>query len=538
MSIQIQKQIKDNSTEVNEYFQDLLRWEEEEVKREGRRERRKTGAVNGTGASVPPPRGQAVVANSGGQHAEAETKKEALSVESQEPIARDKQSMPKYYHSWEQFDADAEADKLDEIALEEQRKEREARQAEKDRIADSLAFNQQTGDRQRTSGARPLVKVRVKAGGRRASPVDLATPKKEEANRYFAEGRFREAIAAYSIALEYLEKYQPAEESAAQSAAEGGGVDEEACALKVTLFSNRAAAHLKVEEWRSAADDATEALRFDASNEKAVLRRGMALAKMKKWAAAAKDLERAVAADPSYKKASAELQMVRRMLTGQLKEGRVHAQAVMCDPTREMTMPTRRLVVSLKGRGQSSSATSVSASASSATAQPNLSGLDNIDDARIGMSASASEAAPKKYVPRSVRLREAIEQRKAAATKPTGAVASTKAAARPEPTAATAAESATEPEAVAVTAAATAAPKAPAVSSQASVVVPKAAAKPADSSAAETTASAVVPKASAVELPPEAPNLEPLATAVSAKDPAAQPKAAAAPSDVDLLGLD
>mmetsp|Transcript_10994 Transcript_10994/g.25110 ORF Transcript_10994/g.25110 Transcript_10994/m.25110 type:complete len:523 (-) Transcript_10994:4-1572(-) len=419
MSIEVQKQIKDNSTEISEYFQDLLRWEEEEGKRENRRERVKSGAIKGGGggsasSSAPPPRAeQTVSVKSGAPKSILKTRDSqdgtaANKATESAPIARDTQPMPQYYNSWENFDAEAEADKLDETSLEEQRQEREARQAEKDRIADELAFNEQTGDRRRTSTARPLVKVRVKAAGRRASPVDLAIPKKEEANRYFAEGRFREAIATYSVALEYLEKYEPVGEESGPSAdlADGNG-NEDALALKVALLSNRAAAFLKVEEWRSASDDATEALRYDPKHEKAVLRRGMAYAKMKRWAAAAKDLQQAVETDPSYKKAAAELQMVRRMLASQLKEGRSHAQAIMCDPTRESTMPTRRLTVGVKGK---------SAPAPVAEQRkPEGASLEPAVDSLGGLEAQmASSAAPRKYVPRSVRLREAIEQRKAA----------------------------------------------------------------------------------------------------------------------------
>ena len=57
------------------------------------------------------------------------------------------------------------------------------------------------------------------------------------------------------------------------------------------------------------------------------------------------DLRRAVAGDPGDRRAAAELQMACRMLQEQSAESREHARRVMCDPTRDLTMPVRKLTV-------------------------------------------------------------------------------------------------------------------------------------------------------------------------------------------------
>jgi hypothetical protein len=184
--------------------------------------------------------------------------------------------------------------------------------------------------------------------------VDLSKAKKEEANNYFAQGRYKEAMVAYSGALDYLEKYLPPGEQQIEASecnvdsADGAGEETEALELKTTLLANRAQALIKIEEWREAIEDCDEALRFDPTHHKATLRRGFALAKQKRWSAAACDLARAVANDPSDRKAAAELQMARRNLAEQAKEVRAHAKTIICDATRDTTMPTRKLTVKVR----------------------------------------------------------------------------------------------------------------------------------------------------------------------------------------------
>eukprot|EP00932_Pfiesteria_piscicida_P010835 SRR837773.21857.p1 GENE.SRR837773.21857~~SRR837773.21857.p1 ORF type:complete len:600 (+),score=83.73 SRR837773.21857:98-1801(+) len=331
-------------------------------------------------------------------------------------IKRDGQAMHTYYSSWDQFDADAEAERLDEEVLDQQRAEQRDRQALKDRILDELAI-QGDGDRTRTSKARPRVKVAVRMSGRRASPVDLAEPRKLEANGYFSSGRYREAVAAYSAALDLLEKYEPPEAKDLDGdgvATTGSGVESGDCAgqetealkLKATLLANRAAAFLKLEEWRMVVEDCTEAMRFEPDHGKATLRRGFALARMKRWAVASRDLERAVAWDPGDKKAAAELQMARRMLREQAKEARAHACRSMCDPTRQPLMPTRRLAVRVH-RGclgqEVMRQAAVEEAASPCLGQ--VASFSSSAPAPLGQRAPEILPERRQYVPRAVRMR-------------------------------------------------------------------------------------------------------------------------------------
>lgn len=418
MSVGVQKQIKDNSTDVREYFTDLLRWTGEEDKREQRRLMRKAAE---TGAPMPPP-----TAKKPSSSSTEDTSKSGGTSEgrSEEAIKRDKNPMPQYYHDWDSYDAEAEEERVEEEIREEIQREREARQAEKDRILDDMAINGE-GERKRTTTAKPRVKIAVRQSGRRASPVDLATPKKEEANRYLAEGRYREAMMIYTAGIDLLEKYEPsAFDAAAKKAKKDAeaevlgpqsqavdaedlcGKDPEALALKTALLANRALAMLKLEEWYECIEDCTEALRFEPTHHKATLRRGFACAKMKRWGPAHRDLQKAVQTDPSDKKAQAELSMVKRMLEAQVKQSRTSAMASMSDPTRSNVMPTRKLTVKVKRStgadvdGFVPSKPDVPASASSTS-----SGLAQ-DERKEG--SAPLETAPRErqpYVPKSVRMR-------------------------------------------------------------------------------------------------------------------------------------
>jgi len=437
MSIHVQKQIRENSTAVSDYFTDLLKWEDEQGKCEKRRERAAAtraggsavgckSSVSATGAEADRPVAPVV----------AKTDVSAGKGKSQTPaqrIARDKKPMPQYYNDWDTYNADAEVERLDTDEKERQRAEAKEREAARDLILDELAFNAD-GDRRRTSGARPRVKINVRAKGRRVAPVDLALPKKEEANRYFGAARYREALVAYSAALELLEKYQPPSETHdcvvsgplegaapnASSAGDCAGEETEAVLLKVALLANRAAALLKLEEWREAAVDCTEALRFDPSHHKAILRRGFALAKLKRWSAAARDLGRAVENDSTDRKAAAELNMAHRMLAEQAKDVRAHARALMCDPTRAPVMPTKRLTVRVKRASaecdtseasttQSAATPSVSNEACTSEASapgPGTAGLPQASSSAPEAVEATGMAPPRQpWVPKSVRIR-------------------------------------------------------------------------------------------------------------------------------------
>jgi len=403
MSIEIQKQIKDNATSVSDFFSDLYKWTEDQVKEERRREIRKTARQVGIDEA------QKLIAAKPAERDAAEKINDAhMDGERSDPIKRDNAPIAQYYHDWDRYDPEAEVGRIEDEALQSQRAESEARQAEKDRILDEMALKP-NGDRTRTSAAKPRVKVSVRRSGRKVAPVDLAAPRKDEANRLFGAGRYREAIAAYTAAIDCLDKYEPPEAGSnfGDKVHEDGAGEKEAIALKVALLANRALACLKLEDWRECVLDASEALRFEPMHHKAMLRRGFALARMKRWGPAAKDLEQAVSADPADKKANAELQMVRRMLTEQAKDARAHAKCVICDSTRSPSMPTRKLSVKvLQAKPLKPIKPAKEAEADMPVRETEATDLEEAGDVPAPPCPStASAPSARTYVPRSVRMR-------------------------------------------------------------------------------------------------------------------------------------
>eukprot|EP00746_Dinoflagellata_sp_MGD_P012628 gnl/MRDRNA2_/MRDRNA2_126993_c0_seq1.p1 gnl/MRDRNA2_/MRDRNA2_126993_c0~~gnl/MRDRNA2_/MRDRNA2_126993_c0_seq1.p1 ORF type:complete len:555 (+),score=149.36 gnl/MRDRNA2_/MRDRNA2_126993_c0_seq1:95-1759(+) len=409
MSIEVQKQIKDNSSDVRGYFDDLYKWTAQKKKEETRRER---ASPDGSLPKqfVPPPRGSVEPEEKPKKQKQKDNNDE---VKNDPTKKRDVTPMPKYYSSWDQYNVDSELERLDE----------EARLDDLDRKEEAEKLYDEKMDRLRTSNAKPGMKIRIRRAQRRASPVDNATSKKEEANQYFQAGRFKDAMVAYTVALDYLESYEPLEEGQEAKTPDDDGVGDisEALLLKANLYANRAAACMKLESYLDVVDDCSDALRCSPGHLKASFRRGTANSKLKRWGRAAKDLEVVCAADPSDKKAATELRYVKRMLAEDAKELRRHAQRIMCDPTREPKMPTRRLVVSA-GQGKSpvdadqceaaigSAAPAPIPAEKAPSAKVAQEAEDVVDTAKSAalLEAALAEkrAAKPKYIPRSVQLQK------------------------------------------------------------------------------------------------------------------------------------
>jgi serine/threonine-protein phosphatase 5 len=107
------------------------------------------------------------------------------------------------------------------------------------------------------------------------------SPHQVEGNAYFSAGRFTAAVDSYSRAI--------------------------ASAPSAALFSNRAAAHLKLESYGSAIEDAEAALRLDPTFVKAYYRRGSAQMALSRLKLAKKDFAAVLSARPSDKDATAKL---------------------------------------------------------------------------------------------------------------------------------------------------------------------------------------------------------------------------------------
>ncbi|CAK9036495.1 Protein unc-45 homolog B (Unc-45B) [Durusdinium trenchii] len=122
---------------------------------------------------------------------------------------------------------------------------------------------------------------------------------KERGNELFKAGRFDAACEKYGEALAAVDK--------------AGDQDAESKALKVTIFSNRAACFLRLKKEDAAMQDCNEALALDPTNVKLLFRRAQAAMAMKKVEDAFRDLRRLLELDPGNKAAQEMVKKLRSM---------------------------------------------------------------------------------------------------------------------------------------------------------------------------------------------------------------------------------
>uniref|UniRef100_A0A670YWR1 Protein unc-45 homolog B n=2 Tax=Pseudonaja textilis TaxID=8673 RepID=A0A670YWR1_PSETE len=105
---------------------------------------------------------------------------------------------------------------------------------------------------------------------------------RQEGNEYFQAGRYAEALVAYARALDLPEAGPEASQRA-------------------LLYRNRAACHLKLEDYAQAEVDASRALELDGHDVKSLFRRSQALRGLGRLDRAASDLQRCVRLEPKNK---------------------------------------------------------------------------------------------------------------------------------------------------------------------------------------------------------------------------------------------
>lgn len=114
---------------------------------------------------------------------------------------------------------------------------------------------------------------------------------KEEGNEAFKGGHHHAAAGLYDEGVRTAQ---------AAAASEGGaGVN----ALLIALQANAAAALLKLERWKEAAERASAALELDGAHAKALYRRGVAYLELSHHSEAKRDLTQAIRLDPSNRDA-------------------------------------------------------------------------------------------------------------------------------------------------------------------------------------------------------------------------------------------
>ena len=139
---------------------------------------------------------------------------------------------------------------------------------------------------------RSLISDADKATGSANKMVAEAALAKSQGNELFSAGKYAEATAAYTRALQLCGAVVPATEKG-KTASE----------LRVTLLTNRAAAALKDSKFDECISDCTAALEQDGTKGKALYRRAEAHAAKDDIAAAFRDARRLLQLEPKNKAA-------------------------------------------------------------------------------------------------------------------------------------------------------------------------------------------------------------------------------------------
>ena len=156
-------------------------------------------------------------------------------------------------------------------------------------------------DRPERRGAATAAPKNAAAAAAPAAAAPAAAPAGEEAkargNKQFKEGKFENAIASYTEALQR------------------GGNDADAKWQSIVL-SNRAMTRLKIGGYEDAEDDCTKALKLDPKNVKAYLRRGAARSVSGNYLESLEDYECALRLEPKNRDAKVEITRMKDILGG------------------------------------------------------------------------------------------------------------------------------------------------------------------------------------------------------------------------------
>lgn len=152
----------------------------------------------------------------------------------------------------------------------------------------------------------------AKKTGSQSNPAhNPAEVEKEKGNKYYAEGKVKEAIEAYGAGIDF----DPNSNTAA------------------ILYSNRSMCYIKLGEWEKAEKDASMSLQLNSGYAKAYYRRAVARKNLGRLKEAKTDLESVLALCPNDASANQELEVVKKLLQAE----RVNATA--------KTAPKKKIVI-------------------------------------------------------------------------------------------------------------------------------------------------------------------------------------------------
>ncbi|XP_031149233.1 peptidyl-prolyl cis-trans isomerase FKBP4 [Sander lucioperca] len=139
---------------------------------------------------------------------------------------------------------------------------------------------------------------------------------KEKGTQYFKEGKYKQASVQYKRIVSWLEHESGLSEEDEKNAK----------ALRLAAHLNLAMCFIKLQEPSQALENCDKALELDASNEKALFRRGEALFGMKEYDRARDDFQQVVQLYPANKAAKSQVGLCQKRIKEQHeKDKRIYA---------------------------------------------------------------------------------------------------------------------------------------------------------------------------------------------------------------------
>ncbi|ETV91607.1 hypothetical protein H310_13857 [Aphanomyces invadans] len=268
-SLAVQRQIRENASYLQDYFSDLSSWEKSMAKKE---EQLKKGPSR-SAAPVRRPVALHVRGSEGSvsiQHP-MNTRSEPINKPTKAPSQH---VYDKGYKKWESFDVDAALKEID---------------------ADSVSRDDVPVEVPTRTSAPPK---KVVTAPSKPPPPPVSLPRdvleKEDGNNHFKQGEYAAAINCYSRSLSYNPR-------------------------NPIVLSNRAMAHLKLQQYGKAEVDCSSALAVDPTHVKSLVRRATARNALGKHHAAIADLEAALGLESTNKAIATHLKTTRDVLKQSIK---------------------------------------------------------------------------------------------------------------------------------------------------------------------------------------------------------------------------
>ena len=248
-SIALQRQIVENSKNINQYYTEFNDWVEDMNKKDNIL----------TQIKLKEPKKEVIVSSGEDERERLEKIKNAHKEAQMNKYKRDKNSIKDYYDNWDKVDADAELVDVDSGIS----------------INSNSNYVKELYNEKKKSNAHSNISVSIKnSRDQFKNPNSQVEKLKNEANINFAIQNYNKSIELYTYAMGLMPKGDKSQ-------------------LTINLYNNRGNCQIKMQNHKMGIQDFTKVLEIDNNNIKALYRRGICYNNTDKYNLAFQDLNQA-----------------------------------------------------------------------------------------------------------------------------------------------------------------------------------------------------------------------------------------------------